>query len=322
MLNGTPTLIDGNLTIYHNAYSNAVDWNDAQKLSNFGENFGIIRSSTTLVIERRQVIGISDTSIFMMWNMQQRPYQLQLNLQNLNHPNLFAKLVDNYLGSSTEVCTNGITAYNFQVNADPASAHINRFSLVYYTNTTSTIPVDITGIDASRKDNRVIVNWNVANEISIDHYAVEKSMNGVDFYEIEKINPLNNGLAKEYQATDPAPQNGKLFYRIKALSQSGKIQYSEIAAVNSGLRHGSVEVYPNPVVNKTIQLKLDQMEAGEVEISLVNSEGKIFNLPKTRVVSGSSRISLTVSDLSPGIYQLIFFNSHDRTRIIRAVNIL
>jgi hypothetical protein len=75
--NSVPTLIDGNLTIYNSSFSNAVDWDDAWKLTNAGENFGIIRSNTTLVIERRSLIGLTDTTTFRMWNIQQRNYQIQ-----------------------------------------------------------------------------------------------------------------------------------------------------------------------------------------------------------------------------------------------------
>jgi hypothetical protein len=75
--NGT-TLMDGNMTNYHNQYSNEVDGNDIWKMSNFGENFGIIRTSANLVNERRSLIAVNDTTYFRMWNMQLRNYRIPL----------------------------------------------------------------------------------------------------------------------------------------------------------------------------------------------------------------------------------------------------
>jgi hypothetical protein len=68
--NNGATLMDVNMTNYNNQYSNAVDGNDIWKMSNFGENFGIIRSSANLVFERRSLIAVNDTTYFRMWNMQ------------------------------------------------------------------------------------------------------------------------------------------------------------------------------------------------------------------------------------------------------------
>ncbi len=65
------TLVDGNFTNYDNVYCNCVDWDDALKMNNPGENFGVTRENASLIVERRIIIGDRDTTTFRIWNLQQ-----------------------------------------------------------------------------------------------------------------------------------------------------------------------------------------------------------------------------------------------------------
>ena len=60
--NGSKTLMDGNMTIYDDIYCNCVNWEDALKMSNPGENWGLIRSGTSLAVEKRKFIPGTDTT--------------------------------------------------------------------------------------------------------------------------------------------------------------------------------------------------------------------------------------------------------------------
>ena len=66
---GSKTLMDGNMTIYDDIYCNCVNWEDALKMSNPGENWGLVRSGTSLAVERRKFIPETDTTYIRMWNL-------------------------------------------------------------------------------------------------------------------------------------------------------------------------------------------------------------------------------------------------------------
>jgi hypothetical protein len=119
---GSAILMDGNFTNYDNIYSNAVDWDDAWKMTNPGENFGIYRENVNLVVERRQEIGLTDTTFFKMWNMQQRSYQLQIITSNMSDPQLRASVIDSYLNTTIAVELNDTTFIPFTVTADAGSS--------------------------------------------------------------------------------------------------------------------------------------------------------------------------------------------------------
>ena len=46
--------MDGNMTNFHDIFSNAVGNDDALKLSNSGENFGLLRDGRRLAVEQRK----------------------------------------------------------------------------------------------------------------------------------------------------------------------------------------------------------------------------------------------------------------------------
>ncbi len=76
---GSTTLYDGSLTAYDDSYSNNIDEHDAKKMANFSENFGMLRTPVTLVIERRHTIESTDTIFYKMWQMQQKTYKRNLS---------------------------------------------------------------------------------------------------------------------------------------------------------------------------------------------------------------------------------------------------
>ena len=125
---GTTSIVDGTLNSFSNIFSNAIDKNDAAKLTNFGENFGIVRDGKTLIVERRDAIG--DDINFKMWQMNQQGYQLEIIAENID-PNVNAFLKDSYLKTTTPLNQVGTTKVNFAITADVASAVENRFSIVF-----------------------------------------------------------------------------------------------------------------------------------------------------------------------------------------------
>ena len=127
------SLADGVLNLFDKGYSNAVDNNDALKLTNFGENLGIVRNGSILAVEKRSLIGDNDVIEFNLAGMRQMQYRLEFSAVNLNQPGLVGTLEDNYLVTKTPIDLDGITNMVFTVDANPASSAANRFRIVFKT---------------------------------------------------------------------------------------------------------------------------------------------------------------------------------------------
>ena len=131
----------------------------------------------------------------------------------------------------------------------------------------------------------------------------------------------NNGGNASYFVTDFSALSSDNFYRIKAHSRSGEIQYSRIVKLAATAIQPSVEVYPNPVTGKLLQLKFTGQMAGTYNINLVSSNGQKFSLPAIQLTSGNTTKLIKIpSFISAGIYRLQIAGAGDMN-LIRSIHI-
>ena len=269
----TVSLQDGMLTEYDAPYSNSVDAYDAVKVTNFTQSMSSKRDGKKLAIERRAVIVNTDTTYLDLIQMSAGNYQLQLIADNLNHPSLLGKLVDNYTSSNTVLSLHGSSAYAFTVDANAGSFAADRFKVVYYA--AAPLPVSFTSIKATQQNKDIAVEWQVANQVNISKYEVEKSTDGRHFTTVATQQPVGiNGANATYNWLDVNAATGNHFYRISSTGFSGDIKLSSIVKVTIGKGIPAIVVYPNPVVNNTIALQFTDMPKGDYGIRLMNMLGQ------------------------------------------------
>ncbi len=303
---GSKVLVDGNYTQYDNNYSNAVDIQDVWKMTNTGENFGIIREGYTLVMERRKEIPLTDTTFFRMWNLQPRNYQIEIIARNLSQPNLQGSLWDDYTRTSSLINMGDTTRINFTISSDPASYASNRFRMEYNTVYISSLPVIFSSINAYRKGAGAVVNWKIAVETDVAYYAIERASNGNDFEEIATQNAFNDGNSQNYFYYDRNLSRGSHVYRIKAVYRDRNFAYSENARtlVSSQIAE-TISVYPNPVTNKKVQIQFFNTETMKCRIAFINSSGKEIWSESLVVPAGANRSVQLPQHIPSGIYRCI-----------------
>lgn len=318
---GSPSVVDGTLIVFDNAYSNFIDGDDALKLTTSGENFAIVRHDTVLVVEGRNVISDKDTLTFIMWNMAQKNYRIDFAPQNLN-PGLTAILVDSFLNTTEALDLTGATvSKTFTVTSNPASggiAPVRRFAILFAQ--IPPLPVKFVSISANKRDADVEVGWKVAEEQGILKYEILRSTDGISFIPVGSVNA--SGIS-DYTWIDRSPLPGNSFYRIRAVNVDGKVKYTNIAKVFAGNIKPGISVYPNPVEGGVMNLQFLNKEKGRFDLQLVNDLGqvvfkgyaehpggnnvKFVELPAT-VTSGSYRLVVTGSDKVKTV-QNLFINT-------------
>ncbi len=301
-------LADGVYTEYNNLYHDSVTLEDAGKMTNFLENLGLLRYGKTLAVERRPIININDTLFYKLWRTTKRNYQFQLTTQLLTNIGLQAFFIDAYLNTSTLLPLEGFIKINFTVNADAASAAVDRFKIIFKRLTIdySPLPVTFTSVKAYRHSNSVAIDWKVENEINIAKYEVEKSLNGKEYTVVNTIavNGLNN-IAANYLWIDRTQVIGDVFYRIKSIDVSGSIKYTSVLNIKHVQSAASITVYPNPIKGNTINLQITNQPTGIYQVKLINNAGQIVYNNKIVINSSSMSQSLHVgNNVLKGIYQL------------------
>lgn len=319
---GSTSMVDGNLTNYNDMFSNDVCGDDALKMNNFGENFGILRNGTRLAVEQRKKITVSDTTYFVMWNMQRQNYRMVITTDQMNQPYRKAYMEDVFARSTTILNLNGVTEYNFTVTGDPISYASNRFRVVFHSTRRPTLPVSINDVLLFRNGQSVTVQWTVENEAEMNDYEVEMSTDGKNFYGIQHVAPYNNNDKLSYSVRQNLSKEGEYHFRIRGISNSGDVVYSKNAKINLDNESNSISVYPNPVVNRQAKLHTSNLQSGKYLFYLVNSGGNKVMLSALQLSGMAEVHTLQLpANTQPGIYRLQVICPDGKT-IVKTLHVL
>ena len=318
---GTYTLTDAVVNLFDNSYSRYVTDEDANKLITFNtkESLCIQRDSIKLAIEKRSNIIDADTIYYSTSKLNELPYQFKFKAANLN---IAAKayLIDKFTGGRTEVNMDGETVVDFTITSNPLSKVLDRFKLVF--KSMAPLPVTFTNVKAKKVNNDIAVEWTIENEANISNYTVEKSTNGTSFNALGTLPSLGNyNGARTYSKLDVQPIIGDNFYRIKSTSNDAINKYSAIVKVNIGSTKSSINVYPNPVINGTVSIQINNEVAGKYTCRLVNTIGQVLAIKEINYTGGTAVILLDMDkELAKGIHQVEIIKPDNTKTILQVLN--
>jgi len=172
----------------------------------------------------------------------------------------------------------------------------------------SPLPISLLSFDARAVNKKeVAITWITESEINNDYFTVERSKDGINFSEIEKVNGAGNSTVLLHYATmDMHPLNGVSYYRLRQTDYNGLFTFSEIKSVIIyGEGANSVFVYPNPATTSTYILFNELPEhAGDIRFELFDATGNKIagsNLFELEAVSENS-FRFNRGTLANGIY--------------------
>ncbi len=119
----------------------------------------------------------------------------------------------------------------------------------------------------------VALKWATASEENFDHFVIEASSDGVDFNEIGNVK--GNGTTNvrhDYTFEVGNPAVGKTYYRLRSVDFDG---YTETFKVISATYEAekSVKIFPNPAVDKTVNVDFNFIPGEETVITITNLNG-------------------------------------------------
>ena len=166
------------------------------------------------------------------------------------------------------------------------------------------LPITFTNLKAFQHNSAINLDWNTASENNIKDYTVERSVDGKNFGSLATV-PAGNLSANYYSYVDQKPASGSNYYRIANTDLNGNTKYSEILLVNIESGISFMKVFPNPVINRTINLQVVNQPKGLYTIRLVSNFGQQISITQMQHPGGSGTFTLTPTrDLAPGIYQV------------------
>jgi hypothetical protein len=162
------------------------------------------------------------------------------------------------------------------------------------------LPVTLTSFSAVKENKKVVLNWNTATETNMNHYEVERSSNGRNFYSLTSIPGLNQAVS-DYSYTDNSPFSGVSYYRLK-MEGTGYQKYSKIISVRFD-NNNTITLSPCPWT-KGNDLFINNPKSEVLRIQFYDSNGQLV----CNAVTTADRVP---TNNLPGTGEKLFYRVFD-----------
>ncbi len=155
------------------------------------------------------------------------------------------------------------------------------------------LPLKWLSFSAIHNCSSVSLNWQTANEVNNKDFAVEQSLNGIDFTNLAIIEP-NTTNSYKYNTPISNVQFTTIYYRIKQTDIDGKFSYSATQKIYFNCSEKNMAIYPNPVKNT---LYIEGLSNTKNNFVITNTLGETI-----LAFNNSTQRDFNVSALSAGVY--------------------
>ncbi|MFN8397878.1 MAG: proprotein convertase P-domain-containing protein [Bacteroidia bacterium] len=181
------------------------------------------------------------------------------------------------------------------------------------------LPVSWGGVEVAYAEGRSHVTWSTMQEVNVDHFEVEHSM---DFPYFERIGTVRakggpeQGGSYAFDQTDVAP--GWHYYRIKNLDRNGDQSYSEVRKVFVEQDGDYYSLHPNPAHDL---LNLRMVAEGPRHIRVLGVDGREWQELDWDASGVIENVPLNVAEMPAGVYWLEIGAPSGQVDVLRWVKI-
>lgn len=165
-------------------------------------------------------------------------------------------------------------------------------------------PFALLQLKASKYGYKNRLFWEVANASDKHGYSIERSKDGIHFYNIAFIEPsITNATIFEF--IDSIPLEGLNYYRIQLMKLDGTVEISNTVALEQTAgRQGTLQLYPNPAQSK-LSLDLFLENTTKIQLRIYNTLGEMVLEKKLPSFKDILHLDIDISSLAASNYQLI-----------------
>jgi hypothetical protein len=160
--------------------------------------------------------------------------------------------------------------------------------------------LDFTAFPAQRE---VELQWATNTSYRNAYYIIEKSIDGANFENIQRVENLENSDQVElFNAIDFKPALGDNYYRVKQVYKDGSFDYTDVKNVRFNIDLESLSMYPNPAQDE-LNLNLKAIAGKEANIKIINNFGQVVQQVDIGKVENNN-VRIPLNNLENGFYQV------------------
>jgi len=153
------------------------------------------------------------------------------------------------------------------------------------------------------KNNKVTLNWTVADNEIANNFEIERSFNGKDFTTVGVVLASEKMGTENYMFYETTAGTDKVMYRLKMIDKNHEVDYSRILIfqLKSAITN-NIKIIGNPV-NDKLTFSYTAPATQLVNVKVYDISGRIVLNNKVNSLEGSNVISLPLSStFKAGIY--------------------
>lgn len=93
------------------------------------------------------------------------------------------------------------------------------------------LPIELITFIVKKNNGNIILNWVTASETNNEYFTIYKSKNGVDFFEIGKVDGAGTSSEIKYYSYSDCEEDGCVYYKIRQTDYDGKYEDSKILSI-------------------------------------------------------------------------------------------
>lgn len=163
------------------------------------------------------------------------------------------------------------------------------------------LPLEMLSFDAQlNENNNVLLKWTTTNELNLNYFEVEHSVDGKDWKIMGQIAAQNqSSTIHHYHFLDVKSKNGLQYYRLRQVENDGDFTYSEIKMLKLEAIH-SLSI--NNPVKDLLYINGYTETAQTSELLIYDMQGRLVKQHSMELTSGDIAFEWEVNDLENGIY--------------------
>ncbi|MCW3118861.1 MAG: type sorting protein [Chitinophagaceae bacterium] len=197
---------------------------------------------------------------------------------------LSAIAVANYSGSLW-MDQGGSAAGNVATTGTITSNSISSFNLFTFGSRAFVVPITLMSFTANRINDYIHLEWKTANEYNFDHFSLERSNDGSNFYSIEQVAGRNSGQTEAYSFNDKTPINNVAYYRLRSIDIDTKSKLSFVVTVRDNSAGNQMSLVVNPVHDRVI-LQAGLQVIGLFDYRITTTSGQLLQQGRLAINNG------------------------------------
>jgi Secretion system C-terminal sorting domain len=174
------------------------------------------------------------------------------------------------------------------------------------TSCSGTIPVELTSFTGKADNNVNKLHWEVATQINVSHYNIERSADGSgNWTSIGRVEAQKGSKSALFYNFDDQKPWSLSYYRLVIVDVDGKLSYSKVISLNQeGHKLAIQNVYPNPFSN-VLNIKLDAPQAAQTTVTITDILGRTLLTERFTARKGENTWAIDAHQLTVGTYFII-----------------